>query len=152
MADILYLERARSARNKPADDKSAFWKLADSAMRSHFAQKKCLLMSFGAPYVAISEAEADEAHGGDHIMLLFLGTRQLAGHSFAFVIRDIPATQMLKVEIMVVQNATGTLLSKCVSVLPISKYSAAWFNEAYAEALELIAPTQQETRTSAAQH
>lgn len=152
MADILCLELARSARNKPADDKSAFWKLANRAMRDHFVQKKSLLMSFGVPYAAISEAEADVAHGGDHMMLLFSGTRQLAGHSFAFVIRDIPATQMLKAEIMVVQNATGALLSKCVNVLPISDYSAVWFNDAYAEALELIAPTHQQARTNAAQY
>lgn len=140
MAEIISLERARDAQRSFTQNESTFWRVVNNQLRADLDRKKELLLSFGNPFVVMREVVATAEHDTDHIMILFAGAGQLKGFSFSFVVRDEPDHSGLSAEILVIDNATGTLLSKKVGWCLTRNYSRLWLNESYTTALEVIAP------------
>ncbi|WP_273794812.1 hypothetical protein [Brucella intermedia] len=140
MAEIISLERARDAQRCLSRRNSAFWRIVNDQLRADLSRKQELLISFGNPSVNLREVASDAEHGGDHIMILFSGAGQLKGFSYAFVVHDEPENNALSAEILVIDNAMGTLLSKKIGWCLTKNYSRRWLNESYSAALDIIAP------------
>lgn len=139
MANIIALDLFRRDQHHSAGKSSAFLKLVNTNLRAEFTRKKEVLRAIGNPSAVVQEA-VQPSNAGNNIMLLFSGVGQLKGYSFTFVVRDDPQNSAISAEILVLDSSANALLTKQVGWCLIRNYSQSWLNDAYNEALELIAP------------
>lgn len=142
MAEILFLDRLRQAKNTP---QTTFRQLVSERLGADLSRKREILRSFGNPTATIHDGDVKQP--SDHIMLMFSGTGPLEGYSFGFAIRADSAAS-IQAEIHVFDSASTSLLSKKICSCSILDYTSEWLQSAYNTALEVISPVSQPSRSS----
>ncbi len=135
MSSVIDIEFARQRQS--SQRVSGFWKIVDHQVRADFTTKKTWLRSVGCRTVMIAES-CDDMTG--HIALMFSGTGPLQGFSFAFAVRHSASSDLISAEVLVTDIAATTLMSKVISSIPLSSYTATWLYDCSAAAMSILAP------------
>lgn len=138
MSSVIDIECAR--QRQFSQRVAAFWKIVDHQVRADFTTKKTWLHSVGCRTVMIAESRDDTTGYCGHIALMFSGTGPLQGFSFAFAVRHSASSDLISAEVLVTDSAATTLMSKVISSIPLSSYTATWLYDCSATAMSILAP------------